>query len=178
MEFNWLDIILLVIIAAGLVLGIIKGLVRQLVGILAVVVGFVLGLAYYPYTASIFRPVVSKDSIANFLGFLLIFLAVILLGWLVSRIFAKVMKGSVKVVNHFFGGMLGLLKGALICGVLVFALLVFPMNIEALKGSFIAPYCAKVTKTVVGLIPQELKQKFVESYDEFIRKGEDDVERI
>lgn len=178
MEFNWLDIILVVILAAALVLGIIKGLVRQLIGILAVVIGFVLGLAYYPYTASIFHLVSLKDSIANFLGFLLIFLAIIFLGWLVSRLFAKVMRGSVKVVNHFLGGILGLLKGALICGVLVFALLVFPMNIEALKGSFIAPYCAKVTKSIVGLIPQELKQKFVESYNEFIRKGDGDVERV
>ena len=178
MEFNWLDIILVVILVIAFVLGIIKGLVRQIIGILAVVIGFVLGLAYYPYTASIFHPLAAKDSIANFLGFLLIFLAIILLGWFVSRLFAKVMKGSVKVANHFLGGILGLLKGALICGVLVFALLVFPMNVEALKGSSLAPYCAKVTKGVVELIPQELKQKFIESYQEFIDRGEDDVERV
>lgn len=178
MEFNWLDIILMAILVIALVLGIIKGLVRQLVGILAVVIGFVLGLAYYPYPASLFQPLVAKDSVANFIGFLIIFLAVILLGWLVSRLFAKVMKGSIKFVNHILGGFLGLLKGALVCGVLVFALLVFPMDMEALKGSFIAPYCARVTKGIVDLIPKELKQKFVESYQEFIEKGEDDVERV
>lgn len=178
MMFNWLDIILLAILAIALVLGIIKGLVRQLIGILAVIIGFVLGLAYYPYTASIFRHLVAKDSLADFLGFLLIFLVIILLGWLVSRIFSKVMKGSIKFMNHIFGGILGLLKGALICGVMVFALLIFPLNIEALKSSFIAPYCASVTKGVVNLIPKELKQKFVESYQEFVDKEEDDVERV
>ena len=64
----------------------------------------------------------------------------------------------------------GLLKGILICGVVVFALMVFPVNKRVLVESQIAPYCVFVTRAVVGLIPQELKDKFKEVYQD-IKKG-------
>lgn len=176
--FNWLDIILFVILAVTLVLGCIKGLIRQLVGILAVVIGLILSMGYYQSVGSFYRPLVASDSLAYFLGFLTIFLFVLLLGWLISRIFSKVMKGSLKFINHILGGFFGLLKGVLICGVIVFALLVFPINTEVLKKSFAAPYCLKITKGVVELIPKQLKIKFKDAYKEIIGRGGKNVERV
>jgi len=65
-----------------------------------------------------------------------------------------------------------LLKGILICGIIVFAFLVFAVNTKALKGSMIAPSCLKMTKAVVDLIPQELKDKFRDAYQGVIgRRG-------
>jgi len=173
--FNWLDIVLLVILAITLILGCIKGLVRQLIGILAVIIGLILSLMYYHSVGTFFRPLVSNDSIAHFLGFLSIFLIFLLLGWLVSRLFSKVMKGPLKFINHVLGGFFGLLKGTLICGIIVFAFLVFAVNTKALKGSIIAPSCLKMTKAVVNLIPQELKDKFRNAYQGVIgRRGKND----
>lgn len=176
--FNWLDMILLFILAITLVVGIIKGLVRQLVGILAVIIGLILGLAFYAQVGTAFRPLVATDSIAHFLGFLTIFFLVLLVGWLVSRLFAKVMKGPFKFINHLLGGGLGIIKGVLICGVLVFAMLLFPVNFKALRTSTLAPYCITLTKGVVALIPQELKDKFKATYQQISGEGKKDGERI
>ena len=173
--FNWLDIVLLVILAITLILGCIKGLVRQFVGILAVIIGMILALTFYHSIGTFYRPLVSNDSIAHFLGFLSVFFIFLLLGWLVSRMFSKAMKGPFKFLNHVLGGFFGLLKGTLICGIIVFALLVFAVNTKALEGSMIAPSCLKMTMAVVHLVPQDLKDKFRDAYQGLIgRRGKND----
>lgn len=178
MVFNWLDVILLIILIITVILGIIKGLVRQLIGILAVVMGVILAIAYYPYVSKAISPLFSNESLAHFLGFLIIFVVTLFLGWIVARLFSKAMKGSLKFLNHLFGGGLGLIKGVLICGIIVFALLVFPVQNNALEESELAPYCLKVTQMAVDLIPLELKERFNKAYNEIMKKGEKNVERV
>ncbi len=178
MIFNWLDIVLFIVIGVTLVFGIIKGLVRQIIGILAVIVGLILALVYYPYIAYLFGRVISSQVLSHFLGFILIFLAILCLGGIISWLVSKMIKGPLKFMNHLLGGGLGLIKGILICGVFVFALLIFPVNVKALENSFVAPYCLKMTKVVVGLIPQELKESFKEAYEDIMGKRGKNAKRV
>ncbi|MFW6123749.1 MAG: CvpA family protein [Acidobacteriota bacterium] len=178
MVFNWLDVILLIILVITVILGIIKGLVRQLIGILAVIIGVILAMAYYPYVSQVVKPIFANESLAQFLGFLIIFVITLILGWVIARLFSKAMKGSLKILNHLFGGGVGLLKGVLICGIIVFALLVFPVQNNALEESELAPYCLKVTQAAVDLIPSELKDRFNKAYKEIVNKGEKNAERV
>jgi len=170
MSFNGFDIILLFILLVAFVLGIIKGLVRQVVALLAVVVGLILAVAYYAQAARLFVRLTSRQTLADLLGFLSIFLVVLMVGWLLSRLFSKMMKGPLKFFNHVLGGLLGLLEGFLICGVVVFALLVFPVSIRAVEKSSLTPYCMRMTETVIGLVPRELKDRFRETYDQIMEK--------
>ena len=57
MIFNWLDIVLFIIIAIAFILGLSKGLIRQAIGILAVIIGLILALSYYAVTAEFFLSV-------------------------------------------------------------------------------------------------------------------------
>ena len=178
MGLNWLDIILLLILLIGLALGILKGLVRQIVSILAVLLGLILALTFYSVIASAFKSMIKDETIGHFLSFVTIFFAVVTIGWLIGRMFSKAMKGPFKFLNHVLGGALGLLKGALICGILVFALLVFPVDSEALQDSALAPGCIKITRGLIDLIPQELKQAFTEAYQDIFEKEEEGATRI
>lgn len=172
MSFNWLDIFLLVILAVTLIIGLIKGLVRQLVGIIAVIAGLILAAFYYPYAAAVLSRLPISEGWSSLIGFLVIFIVVLLLGWLVSFLLSKLMKGPLKFLNHLFGGALGLVKGVLICGVIVFAMLVFPVDRMALQESSVAPYCYWITRGLVQLIPKELKEKFKEAYDDIVGSSE------
>lgn len=165
MILNWLDIVLFIIIVGSLVLGIIKGLMRQVIGLAAVLLGLVLALVYYPYVSQLYLQWIESQVLSHFLGFITIFIAVLCLGWLISWLISKIIKGPIKFINHVLGGGLGLLKGILICGILVFALLVFPVSVQALRNSFLAPYCLGMTKLVAKVIPQELKDTFKETYE-------------
>ena len=175
---NWLDVILIAILIVTSFLGIIKGLVKQLFGLLAVIIGLILALGFYSQVSWLYRRLISNEVLSHFLGFITIFLAVLCIGWLSSRTLSKLIKGPLKLLNKVLGGGLGLLKGILVCGVVVFALLVFPISKKALKESQLSPVCLQMTRAIIGLIPRELKEEFRESYQEIIRRVEKDAKKV
>lgn len=175
---NWIDVILICVLALTSILGVIKGLVKQVFGLFAGIIGLILALGFYSQVSWIYLRFVSNEVLANFLGFLTIFLVVLCLGWVSSYCLSKFIKGPLKLLNNILGGGLGLLKGILICGVVVFALLVFPISKKALKESVLSPVCLQMTRAMISLIPQELKEKFKEAYQEITRRVEKDGKKI
>lgn len=175
---NWIDVILISILALTSILGVIKGFVKQVFGLLAGIIGLILALGFYSQVSWIYFRFVSNEVLANFLGFLTVFLVVLCLGWVSSYCLSKFIKGPLKLLNNILGGGLGLLKGILICGVVVFALLVFPISKKALKESVLSPVCLQMTRAMISLIPQELKEEFKEAYQEITRRVEKDGKKI
>ncbi len=166
---SWVDIVLAVILVGTFIAGLVKGLVKEAVGIAAVLVGFIIASRSYVDVAGFIQKVIREPMAAKFIGFIIVFLAVLILGLLVAVILSKLMAGPLKFVNHLLGGVFGLVEGILICGVLVFALLVFPISRGALAGSKLASYCYGLTKAMVRLIPKDLKNQFSEAYQNFIK---------
>jgi len=164
MGANWLDIVFIIILLVTAVIGLIKGSVRTLIGIAAVVVGLILASQYYGAFARVVRTVVSSPLWANLAGFLFVFFVVQLLGWGVGVLVSKLMKGPLHFMDHLLGGLVGLVKGVLVCGILVLALVVFPVDRRAIKRSELAPFCYRVARGAILLIPDELKAKFKETY--------------
>lgn len=178
MMITWLDILFMIILIIAFILGIIKGLVRQIIGILAVIIGLILSLAFYPYIASVFALLIKNEAMCDFLGFATIFVLVLIIGWLIGRLFSKAIKGPLKFFNHLLGAGLGFLKGVLLCGILVFALMVFPVNTQALKSSLLAPYCVWITRGIINIIPEDVKNTFLEAYQEIFGDRGKDVKRV
>ncbi len=168
---NWLDFVLLAIILVTAVVGIFKGFVRQVIGLVAVVAGLILACLYYEQTAGVFMTFVKNQLVSNFLGFLLIFVVVLIAGAILGHLFTKAMKGPLAFVNRLFGAIFGVIKAVLICGILVFALVSFEIAKPALETSILAPACLGVTRAVVNLIPQDLRAKFNSSYREIRESG-------
>lgn len=165
---NWLDIVILVILLATFILGVIKGFVRQIIGIIAVVVGLILAAKYYYHFSRVISRAVAVERWSHLIAFLIIFFVVLAVGGLIAFLASKLMVGPLRFLDHLLGGAIGLIKGVLISGVVVFALLIFPVDKEALKRSVLAPYCYWMTSGMVHLIPQELKDQFRETYKEIV----------
>lgn len=161
---GWLDIVLAIILTITVVIGLVKGLIREILGVAAAVGGFVLAGHYYQRAADLLGGLVHNAIAARFLGFLLILTAVLAVGGLLSFLLSKLMKGTIKVLNHFLGGVFGLLEGLIIGGALVFGLLVFPVDRAAVSESRLAPYCYGLTKTIVSLVPKDLKNAARNAY--------------
>jgi membrane protein required for colicin V production len=168
---NWLDVVLLVILGLTVVVGFLKGFLKQIIGIAAVIAGLILAAVYYWGIAEVLKTFIRNELVANFLGFVIIFVCVLILGSLAGYLLTKAMKGPLAFVNRLFGGVLGLVKGVLICGVFVFALLVFRVAEGALLESRLAPACYGITRAAVHLIPKELRDRFQSSYQEIRRGG-------
>jgi membrane protein required for colicin V production len=168
---NWLDFVLLAIILVTAIVGIFKGFVRQVIGLVAVVAGLILACLYYEQTAGIFMTFVKNDLVSNFLGFLLIFVVVLIAGAILGHLFTKAMKGPLAFANRLFGAIFGVVKAVLICGILVFALVSFEIAKPALETSVLAPACLGLTRAVVNAIPRDLRARFNESYKRIRESG-------
>jgi membrane protein required for colicin V production len=164
MAYNWVDITIFVIIALTIVLGILKGFIRQILGIATVILAIIVAFSSYPFFASLFHEVIPRRNVGNFIGFLIVFLAVLLVGFLITLMVHKLMKGSLKALDHVLGGVFGCIKGLLICGALLMAMLVFPFNKKVLKDSMMAPLCLTLTKSDYHLIPEKHRQRFEQQY--------------
>ena len=171
MALNWLDVVIIALIALTFILGIIKGFIRQVVGLAAVVIGIVLAVNKYDEAADFVFRLIKDRMLAHLLGFLMIFFGVLALGGLISWGFSKMAKGPFKAMNRALGAGLGLVKGILISGVLVFALLIFPVDDNALQESEIAPYCLRMIRAPYYLIPKDFKDKFNAIYKDIIKGG-------
>lgn len=178
MVSNWLDVLFLLVIGVSLVLGLIKGLTRMIIGVASVVAGFVVASLYYRPVSVLFNRLLAAEIWRHLAAFALIFVAVLIIGGLVSFLLSKIIKGPLRFADRILGGMLGVVTGALVCGVLVIAQLAFPVDKQALRESAIAPYCYWLTKGMIQVIPRELKEKFKATYEEITTGPRDFNEKI
>ncbi|HAD82323.1 MAG: hypothetical protein A2509_09295 [Candidatus Edwardsbacteria bacterium RIFOXYD12_FULL_50_11] len=130
---NWIDIIILILLALAVGIGFKKGLVQEIVGILALVVAFFLALKLHPAAAGglqkMFKgiPPHLAPTIGFVVMFLAAFLAITIAGWLLS----KIIKATPLDFADKIGGMaIGLVKGALIISVILLLLALAPLPRE------------------------------------------------
>ena len=124
---------------------------------------------------SFLQPYVSSPGIANFCGFLMVFCGVLILGAIVGRLLARMMKvAGLSFVDRLLGAGFGVVRGILISIALVLALLAFtpgksPPNavVRFARGAVRDRRGAGVRRRgaarIEGRIPEEL------------RAGEDDL---
>ena len=164
---NWLDIVLIVIFAVSVVSGVAKGFARQVIGLAAAVAGFLCGLWFYGSAGSFLLPYVSHKGIANFLGFVLIFVAFLILGALVGKLLSVLLKWvGLSWLDRLLGGVFGLVRGLIIAIALVLALLAFwpPPPPRALVGSRVAPYVIDAAHACAYLAPRDVREGVQDSY--------------
>ena len=72
---NWLDVVLLLILAVSVVASFRKGFSREVIGLVSVVLALLLGTWFYGTASALLQPYLSSRSVANFAGFFLVFCA-------------------------------------------------------------------------------------------------------
>ena len=133
----------------------------ELFSLAGTVFGYLLAAWEYPVAARYLEPYVKNDLVAAGAGFLLIFLAVVVLAGTAGRI-ARWATHSVGLrwFDRLLGGAFGFLRGALVVMVLVMAMASFLPSSEALAKSSLAQYFLVAGRAAVYAGPGELKQKF------------------
>jgi membrane protein required for colicin V production len=175
-------------VAASVFSGLRTGFARAAVGTVALLLASVAGLWLYGSAGGWLRDYVNHKSVANFVGFCLVFFAVIGVGVLVGHVLAKLFKWvGLGWLDRLMGGALGLLRGVLFAMVLILAMCSFsrqppPASITA---SRFAPYIIDASSVMAAAAPRELKDGFDESYrrvkrlwEEMWKKGKLQVQTL
>ena len=117
-----IDIIILIIVGAGVVTGFMKGFIRQLASILGLVVGLLAAKALYATLAEKLCPTVTDSmTVAQVLAFIVIWIAVPLIFTLVASLLTKAQWKLFRWdwLNRWLGSGLGALKFLLLTSLVI-----------------------------------------------------------
>lgn len=169
---NWLDIVLGLVLGISVFFGVMKGFARTVVGIATTFLAFLLAVWFYGAAGSMFLEYVSSKAVANFLGFVSVFLLVVLTGAVVGRLLAMMFKWvGIGWLDRTLGGCFGLLRGLLISIVIVMILMAFSLHPppQAIRDSMLAPYVMDASRLFSKVAPKELTEGFQTSYEKLKR---------
>jgi membrane protein required for colicin V production len=161
--FNWFDILLAIILLSSAFAGLRSGLARVVVGLLATLVGFLSAFWFYRMVAAYLLPFVHSETVANVLGFFVIFFGVLLLGSAIAALLSYLLKWvGLSWFNHLLGGLAGLVRGVLLIAIVADALIAFAPSPapDFLNHSRLLPYASPLAGWLAGVAPREVKDAF------------------
>ncbi len=166
---NWLDYLLLFILAMSIIEGLRRGMARIVIGLIFAILGVLFGLWFYGYFGGFLAPYVSSKPLTNFLGFVFVFVAFVALGGLLGAGCAKLFRWvGLSWADRLAGGAAGILHGAVVGVVLVLVLMAFPFKPtkDVVGGSRFAPYLIDAAGVVSSMAPRELQDGYDKACDE------------
>jgi membrane protein required for colicin V production len=165
---NWLDVVFAITFGVSVFSGFRKGMVRIGIGFAATLLGFLLAAWFYGTAGSLIVDLVGSRTVANFLGFLMVFTGVIAGGAFVSFLIAKALKiAGLSWADRAFGGLFGVVRGVVVCVVLLLVLMAFPLSRarQSVADSVIAPYVIEASNVLAAATPNEIRQGVQSSYE-------------
>jgi len=164
-RFGLIDLIIIAILLYSIAIAWLKGFVREVFGLITVALAALIASWSYRNVAAIFKDVVRTENVALFLGFSVIFLVILIAGFVTIWLITKFMKfAKVQWADRLLGAAFGFIRGWMICAVILMALTAFEVQTERLKTSELAPYFLPGSRVIAVLTPYELKAKFLVSY--------------
>ncbi len=177
---SWLDFLFAILICASVASGFAKGFIRIGIGFMAALIGIVLASWFYGTAAGWLIPYVGSPGAANFLGFLIVFAAVLAVGALVSLILTRIFKlVGLSWVDRLLGGIFGFVRGVLVSVVLLMIMLAFApaKTHNAVVHSYSAPYVLESAQILSNVAPFELKDGFRRGYEEIKKAWKDTMKK-
>ncbi len=153
---NWLDIVLLVLLAMAAFLGLRIGIIKAALSLAGLIVGIILAGRYYGSLAQ-HLGFIPGDGVAEVVAFIVILLGVVIIA-LVLALLLKWATSAIMLgwVDRLGGAIFGLLWGAILYGALLVMWLKYVSVSEAIVESTVASILVKSFPLVLALLPQEL----------------------
>jgi len=160
-----LDYFVLLVLVASIASGATRGIIKGIISVSSAVAGLVLAAQLYPYAARLTSGFVSTARAANLLGFVAVFLIVLVCGSLLARwLRGGLKRARLNWLDHLMGAAFGLARGWLVCSAIYLALTAFPIKIEAVERAAFAPALLEGTRVITYLTSPELRERFLSGY--------------
>lgn len=162
---NYFDVLLLGLMLLFIVRGAIRGLVDEVAGLAGLLLGVYAAGLWYTLLGDRMAPAFKDTGWAYMLSYGLILVAVMVGVALIAKMLHKVLKFAyADWINHLTGGVAGLLKGILVCVVIVALLDFFLQGAEFVRTSQVAPQVRVVTTWIKAAVPTNLYQSTINDF--------------
>ncbi len=152
---NWLDIVVIVVLAISTFLGLRTGIIKAVLSLAGLIVGVILaGRFYVPLSEQL--PFIPQADVAKVVAF-----ATILIGVMViAVVLARLLKWAASVimlnwVNHLGGAIFGLALGAIFCGALLATWVKWLGVGSTITESIVAAILLDKFPLILALLPDE-----------------------
>ncbi len=167
---NWVDVSVFLVLVIGTVLGFISGLLWQVARLVIFGISCYATLYFHQPVATWLGQRMSETSptVLKGLAYFLTFVGVYLVLFLIVVLIERAMKAAeLKPIDRVFGGVLGLVKAGLVCGVVLLGIVVIPIQAftPEVEQSRLGPPVLEATRTVLLAIPEEQKKKVGEWFE-------------
>src|SRR5205085_11717371 len=160
-----LDYFVLIVVVASVIWGASRGIIKGVLSVGAALAGLVIAAQLYAVAAHVFAPFTASARAANLLGFVSLFLLVLVAGGLLARwLRGRVKRAHLGWLDTGLGAAFGLLRGWLICSVIYLALTAFPVKLEAVERAIFAPLLLEGTRVIAYMTSRDLRQRFLDGY--------------
>ena len=160
------DWIILALVLVNVIAAAMQGFFAEALSMAGLIAGYIVAAWQYQRLAAWLETFLKNDWLAEILGFLIIFFAVLLLFVIAGRIVRWVLKeAGLSGFDRFLGGVLGLLKGVLMVAVILMGMTAFTPTSKMLENSQLAPYFLVVGRAAIWLAPSQLRSRFYQGLD-------------
>ncbi len=159
---NWLDVVILLVVAGFVVSAYNAGLLREFVTLIAVIVGVIVAGRLYDDLARDVLVFIGNDNVALGVSFLVLFGAVYLMGQIIALMLKKtaslLMMGW---ADHLGGAVFGVFKGLIVVEALLILFAAYPQLglDDAISDSSLAPIFLDNAPVLLEILPGEFKAR-------------------
>ena len=138
---NELDIAILLVTALSCVVGFWRGFVKEILALVTWIAALLIAWAGSDHLSGLMANIIENDSVRDISAFALIFIMVVLLGSVLSRVLAKLLIITrLRFFDSFLGGMFGIARGLIIVLVSMLISSIFISETEQWQQSILIPY--------------------------------------
>lgn len=161
MQWQWVDLAILAIIALSVLTGVVRGFVKELIGLFVWVVAIWLAFTYSPRINFWLQNYIHDKTARTVVAFIVILIAVLLAGSLVNALLSFIMKRSgLSGTDRLLGVGFGFIRGVFLVALIMVAIkIMLPSYEKSMRSSQLYQRFDPVVDWLYGFIP------------EFIQKG-------
>jgi len=160
------DWFIVVLVLLNVVSAAIQGFFAEALSMAGLVIGYVVAAWRYQHLAEWLMTFLKNEWLAEILGFLIIFFAILIFFGIAAKIARKLMKAAgLSGLDRFLGALLGVLKGGLVVAVVLMGMTAFTPTSKMLENSQLAPYFLVVGRAAIWVAPSALRARFYEGLD-------------
>ncbi|MBV8475048.1 MAG: CvpA family protein [Acidobacteria bacterium] len=143
-----------------------QGFFYEVISLAGTVIGYLVASWQYHRVADCISPHVNARWVADFTGFVILFLAIVLLAGFVARLARWALReAGLSWFDRTLGALFGVLRGALIVSVILIVMTAFEPGSRLLANSELAPYFLIFGRAAIWLAPSDLRARFYAGLD-------------
>jgi membrane protein required for colicin V production len=161
MTFGVVDWIICGLVLFSVITAAMQGFFSEALTTAGLIVGYIVAAWQFHHLADWLETFLKNPWLAEILGFLVIFFAIVLLFGLAARVARWIMKeAGLSGFDRFLGAVLGLVRGGLMVAVILMGMTAFEPASKLLQNSQLAPYFLVVGRAAIWLAPSDLRMRF------------------